>query len=61
MLVELVLRPFTSKGAADGSEINKVRTALNSQIIDNTFFIVHKKKKVTLHIRSGTGLDCVKS
>ena len=46
MLVELVLCPLTFKGAADGSDINEVRTVLNSKIRNTNFFsYVHKEKK----------------
>ena len=38
MLVELVLCPLTFKGAADGSDINEVRTALNREIINTNLF-----------------------
>ena len=58
MLVELVLCPLTFKGAADGSDINEGRTALNSEIINTNLFYV-PKKIVTAYIRSGTGLDSV--
>ena len=60
MLVELVLCPLTFKGAADGSDINEVRTALNNDII-NTIFLMNIKKIVTAYIRSGTGEVCVGS
>ena len=40
MLVELVLCPLTFKGAADGSDINEERTALNSEIIYTNLFYV---------------------
>ena len=60
MLVELVLCPLTFKGAADGSDINEVRTALNSEIVNtNLSFLFSIKKIVTTYIRSGTGLGCV--
>ena len=70
MLVELVLCPLTFKGAADGSDINEVRTALNNDIINDIiniikrynqyhFFNEYKKKIVTAYIRSGTGQVCV--
>ena len=39
MLVELVLCPLTFKGAADGSDINEGRTALNSEIIYTNIFL----------------------
>ena len=58
MLVELVLCPLTFKGAADGSDINEGRTALNSEIINTNLFYV-PKKIITAYIRSGTGLDSV--
>ena len=60
MLLELVLCPLTFKGAADGSDINEVRTALNNDII-NTIFFNEYKKIVTAYIRSGTGQVCVGS
>ena len=45
MLVELVLCPLTFKGAADGSDINEVRTVLNSKIRNTNFFsYVYKEK-----------------
>ena len=52
MLVELVLCPLTFKGAADGSDINEVRTALNREIINTNLFYV-LKKIVTAYIRTG--------
>ena len=58
MLVELVLCPLTFKGAADGSDINEVRTVLNSKIRNTNFFFsfVHKEKKLLLPIL-GLALD----
>ena len=60
MLVELVLCPLTFKGAADGSDVNEVRTVLNSEIIYTNFFShVHKEKILTAYVRSGGGPNCV--
>ena len=59
MLVELVLCPLTFKGAADGSDRNEVRTALNREIINTNLFFMSRKKIVTAYIRSSTGLDSV--
>ena len=42
MLVELVLCPLTFKGAADGSDINEVRTALNNDVINDIINIIKR-------------------
>ena len=56
MLVELVLCPLTFKGAADGSGINEVRTALKSEIINATFFLLSIEKKIFLILLPILGL-----
>ena len=53
MLVELVLCPLTFKGAADGSDRNEVRTALNREKNQYQPFFMSLKKIVTAYIRTG--------
>ena len=59
MLVELVLCPLTFKGAADGSDVNEVRTVLNSEIIYTNFFSHVHREILTAYVRSGGGPYCV--
>ena len=59
MLVELVLCPLTFKGAADGSDVNEVRTVLNSEIIYTNFFSHVHREILTAYVRPGGGPNCV--